>query len=75
MKGSEWLPEIDAEKCTACGECILRCPTDALGWRNEKAALTRPELCTYCAACEDVCPVDAIELPYLIVVVDPNPQG
>lgn len=75
MTESQWLPTIDAGKCTACGECIQRCPTDALGWQHEKAALTRPSLCTYCAACEDVCPVGAIDLPYLVVVVEESSRA
>ncbi len=62
-----WMPQIDAMKCTGCGDCITACPTDALGRRNEKATLVKPEACTYCAICEELCPVDAIVLPYLIV--------
>jgi ferredoxin len=62
-----WLPRIEQVLCTGCGECIARCPTGALGWQADKAALVQPQLCTYCATCEDVCPVGAIELPYLIV--------
>lgn len=66
----QWMPQINQATCTGCGDCIARCPTGALGWQGDKAALPHPELCTYCAACEDVCPVTAIELPYLIVKVE-----
>ncbi len=69
---SEWFPRIAHSLCTGCGDCISECPTGALGWRGEKAALVYPELCTYCAACEDICPVDAIELPYLIIKREAN---
>lgn len=65
-----WLPRLDPDRCTGCGDCILRCPTGALGRRAGKAALLSPAACLYCAACEDVCPVGAIELPYLIVFAD-----
>ena len=64
---SHWMPHINRDLCTGCGECIAVCPTDALGWQEGKAALVHPQLCTYCTACEDVCPVGAIELPFLIV--------
>jgi NAD-dependent dihydropyrimidine dehydrogenase PreA subunit len=67
---ADWLPYIDHNLCTGCGDCIAQCPSGALGWRDSKAALTRPELCIYCAACEDVCPVSAIELPFLIVKLE-----
>lgn len=64
---TEWMPQINQIKCTACGDCIAVCPTGALGWQAGKAALLNPELCTYCTLCEEVCPVGAIELPFLIV--------
>ena len=65
---SQWMPQIDQKSCTGCGECIVRCPTDSLGWQGNKAALVQPDLCTYCTLCEDACPVNAIELPYLVVM-------
>jgi NAD-dependent dihydropyrimidine dehydrogenase PreA subunit len=61
------MPQINQAQCIACGDCIARCPTGALGKQAGKAALLHPELCTYCTLCEDVCPVGAIELPFLIV--------
>jgi len=61
-----WIPQIDRRKCTACGDCIERCPTGTLGMAAGKAAVIRPDACTYSAICEAVCPVGAIELPYLI---------
>jgi len=63
---SQWLPQINNQVCTGCGECILRCPTGALGLVHEKAVVLHPDVCTYSAICEEVCPVDAIELPYMV---------
>lgn len=67
---SEWLPQIDRAKCNGCGDCIVQCPTDALGWQDNKAILLHPDLCIYCATCEEICPVNAIELPFLIMRVE-----
>jgi ferredoxin len=67
---TEWLPHIDRNLCTGCGDCIAACPTGALAQIDAKAALVYPDLCTYCAACESICPVGAIELPYLICTLE-----
>lgn len=48
-----------APSCTACGLCLITCPTDAL-----RPAPKRPDVvddrCTDCWLCLEVCPVDAI---------------
>lgn len=47
------------DRCTACGACIVTCPTGAL-----RPAPGRPLVvdarCTSCWACIEVCPRDAI---------------
>lgn len=66
MADTSWLPTIERDLCTGCGDCIAACPVDALGRVEGKAALVEPDACTYCVACEDICPVSAIALPFLI---------
>jgi ferredoxin len=63
-----WLPQIDKELCTGCGDCIAACPTQALGLFDGLALVTAPAACNYCGECEMVCPVGAIALPYQIVL-------
>ena len=68
MDQQNWLPWIDTVTCTGCGDCIVVCPTGALGLREGKAVLVNPQACTYTAECETVCPVAAIALPYQIIM-------
>jgi NAD-dependent dihydropyrimidine dehydrogenase PreA subunit len=70
MPDTTWLPTIDRETCTGCGDCITACPVDALGKVAGKADLIKPEACTYCTVCEDICPVNAIGLPFLICTLE-----
>ena len=64
------LPVIDRTRCIACGACIDACPTHALGWVAERAALVDPAACIWCSRCERICPTDAIGLPYVIRFTD-----
>lgn len=63
-----WIPQVDKEACTGCGDCIAACPTNALELISGTAVITEPTACSYCAECETICPVNAIALPYQIVL-------
>jgi phytoene dehydrogenase-like protein/NAD-dependent dihydropyrimidine dehydrogenase PreA subunit len=50
--------QVDRERCTGCGYCLLTCPVEAIqsdGW-----ATIDQEKCTLCGLCPGVCPNDAI---------------
>jgi MinD superfamily P-loop ATPase len=53
-------PEVDAGKCTGCGECQAACQYNAIRVVSGKAELLG-ELCSSCGGCKLVCPVEAIE--------------
>jgi len=53
------IPQVDAEKCTLCGECGELCQYSAIVRVGEKV-LVYPELCHGCGGCSLVCPEDAI---------------
>jgi len=53
------IPQVDAEKCTLCGECGEICRFSAIVLVGEKV-LVYPELCHGCGGCSLVCPADAI---------------
>lgn len=62
------VPEIDIEKCQACGDCVVGCPVGAVALGDGHATIVRPDLCTYCAECEALCPHGAIACPFEIVL-------
>ncbi len=53
------VPEIDADRCTFCGECGRFCRYGALAVLKDRV-LVFPELCHSCGGCTLVCPQGAI---------------
>jgi len=47
------------DRCTACGACLVTCPTRALR-PAPKRPLVIDDRCTGCGACVEVCPRGAI---------------
>lgn len=79
------LPEIDEEKCTACGECVKVCPRSIItlapiSKKNHircsshdygKVVRKICEVgCIGCGICAKVCPVDAITMEDNLAVID-----
>ncbi len=62
---TKYMPEINNDNCTACGECISVCPVDALEFGKEKeqyALQLSEDLCLGCGICIRHCSFDAIKL-------------
>jgi MinD superfamily P-loop ATPase len=53
------IPEIDTEKCIACGACSKLCVFNAIAIAGD-SALVFPELCHSCGGCARICPEGAI---------------
>lgn len=53
------VPEIDAARCTLCGECGRFCRFGALTVLKDRV-LIFPELCRSCGGCSLVCPQGAV---------------
>lgn len=56
-------PEINAAKCTGCGECVNRCPSGAIvsGADSRDIGINYDE-CIFCTLCEEICPVGAVKM-------------
>lgn len=68
-------PVIDPEKCTLCGTCYERCPTDVFAPpQDAPPPVAFPEECWHCAACVIDCPEEAVvlDLPLQMHIV-PSP--
>ncbi len=53
--------KIDPDECTACGDCVERCPMDAIEEGDNVSAMIDGR-CIGCGLCVSVCPVEAISL-------------
>jgi len=52
---------VDAEKCSACGECVDACPLDAITIEEDHAVVD-DQTCGDCGACVEVCPTESISV-------------
>ena len=58
---SNYVSAIDPGDCSACGECVVRCPMDAIVAHQELYAVAE-ERCIGCGVCTVACPSEAIVL-------------
>jgi NAD-dependent dihydropyrimidine dehydrogenase PreA subunit len=55
-----YRPEVDAEKCVGCGECVEICPVEVYELKDEKSVVVKEEECLGCESCVEVCEQKAI---------------
>jgi len=58
---SSFIACFEEEVCSGCGDCIDRCPMDALTMDNDVAALDSNR-CIGCGLCVSTCPTGALRL-------------
>jgi ferredoxin len=57
------IPVINAEQCTACGNCLEVCPPCAIIMSGEGAVI-EADFCEECGFCAAACPVGAIRIVF-----------
>jgi Pyruvate/2-oxoacid:ferredoxin oxidoreductase delta subunit len=62
MKKTRKIIKIDEEKCTGCGQCIIKCAEGALILVDGKARLMSDVYCDGLGACLGECPEGALEI-------------
>ena len=55
------VPQVNADKCTGCGQCGEICQYNAIIHIKDNTVLTFEQLCHSCGGCMRVCPADAID--------------
>jgi Fe-S-cluster-containing hydrogenase component 2 len=58
---SRYRPEVDAELCNGCEDCLPRCYFDALAMQDGIAVIDA-EKCMGCGLCTVVCPAEAMSM-------------
>jgi len=52
--------QLDQDKCTGCGMCLIVCPHAVLGMDNGHARIENRDACMECGACAQNCPTQAV---------------
>jgi len=56
------LFRADPDRCTRCGKCARKCPTNAIAWRRGEVP-TWSRDCVLCLNCRATCPEEAVSCP------------
>ena len=61
LAGSNFGVAIDRESCSGCGDCLERCPMEALSLADE-VAMVNDDTCIGCGNCVSVCPTESLSM-------------
>ena len=55
-------PKVKRKKCIGCGDCIVRCPSEAIALDADDKAVIDSKTCIGCGECIVICPEGAINI-------------
>ncbi len=62
MNATNFISEVDDNKCQGCGTCVEKCPVNAISLNDDNIAEVNKEICIGCGICAHFCPEGAIIL-------------
>lgn len=62
INSTNYLCQIDKDKCIGCGTCVEKCPVEAIQGDDNNKAECNKEWCIGCGVCAHFCPENAISL-------------
>lgn len=63
LRSAVGSPRINSEICNRCGECVLRCPSEAIGINEASLEIgINYDQCIFCLLCEEICPTGAVTI-------------
>lgn len=61
---ADFRPDVQTDKCTACGRCVTRCPAKAMVMGPDRVAVVLDHECYGCGECVAACPSSAIAIQW-----------